>query len=399
MNASQQAEAVTPAQDQHIRDTESRYSLDIYPKRDLTIVRGAGATLWDATGRAYIDCAAGIGVASVGHANPMVAEALAQQARTLITCPGIFYNDVRARLLEKLVGVAPDGIERAFLCNSGTEAVEGALKFARHSTGRTRVISAMRGYHGRTMGALSATHKKEYREPFQPLPEGFSYVPFNNLDKLAAALDDDTAAVVLEPVQGEGGIRPGDTAFFQGVRALCDEQGALLVLDEVQTGFCRTGRMFACEHFDLRPDILCVAKAMAGGVPMGAVLVGERVKPLRGLHGSTFGGNPLACAAALAAIEFMQREDLAGQAARKGQYFIEAFAAVRPARVRDVRHAGLMIGIELKERVQPFLVALMERGVLALPAGPTVLRLLPPLVITEAELDAVVEALALVLGD
>lgn len=373
--------------------TETEYSIDIYPRRDVTIVRGEGARLWDAQGNDYIDCAAGIGVASVGHANAAVAEALAQQAATLITCPGIFYNDVRATLLKKLVSLAPASITQAFLCNSGTEAVEGALKFARHATGRSNIISAMRGYHGRTMGALSATHKKEYREPFQPLPGGFSYVPYNKVDKLAAALDDNTAAVLLEVVQGEGGIRPADADYLKRARELCDERGALLIVDEVQTGFCRTGRMFACEHFGLQPDLLCVAKAMAGGVPAGAVLASGRIGSLRGLHGSTFGGNPLAAAAGLAAIEFMESHGLAARAQAAGERFVSALDASSLTKVRDVRALGLMIGIELKERAQPLILELMERRILALPAGPTVLRLLPPLVITDEELDAVAAAL------
>ncbi|MEM7405281.1 MAG: acetylornithine/succinylornithine family transaminase [Pseudomonadota bacterium] len=373
--------------------TETQYSIDIYPRRDITIVRGEGARLWDADGNDYIDCAAGIGVASVGHANPAIAEALARQASTLITCPGIFYNDVRATLLEKLVSLAPGSITQAFLCNSGTEAVEGALKFARHATGKSNIISAMRGYHGRTMGALSATHKKEYREPFQPLPGGFSYIPYNKADKLEAAMDDNTAAVLLETVQGEGGVRPADAAFLRRARELCDAHGALLIVDEVQTGFCRTGKMFACEHFDLQPDLLCVAKAMAGGVPAGAVMASSAIGSLRGLHGSTFGGNPLAAAAGLAAIEYMETHDLAARATTAGERLLTSLDAGSLSKVRDVRALGLMIGIELKERAQPFLVELMSRRILALPAGPTVLRLLPPLVITDDEIDTVAAAL------
>jgi LysW-gamma-L-lysine/LysW-L-ornithine aminotransferase len=382
----------------HYKQIEDQYNIDVYPKRDITIVRGAGAILFDDAGKAYIDCAAGIGVASVGHANAAVAQAVAEQARTLITCPSIFYNDKRAALLEKLVKLAGGRITQAFLCNSGTEAVEGALKFARHATGKTRIVSAMRGYHGRTMGALSATHKKEYREPFQPLPGGFSYVPFNKLDKLEAAIDDDTAAVLLEPVQGEGGIRPGDAEYFQAVRALCDRTGTLLIVDEIQTGFCRTGEVFASRHFELEADVMCVAKAMAGGVPMGAVLASERIGSLRGLHGSTFGGNPLSCAAALATIDYMETHDLAGRARELGTYLLAQMRQRNWPKVREVRGLGLMVGIELKERVQPILVELMERGILALPAGPTVLRLLPPLVIERAELDTVLKALDSLLG-
>ena len=380
------------------RDREERYGHPVFPKRDLTLVRGEGALVWDDEGRRYIDCIAGIGVASVGHANPAVAEALAEQARTLVTCPGIFSNDKRALLMEKLVALAPEGLDRAFLCNSGAEAVEAAIKFARLSTGRTRIVAAMRGFHGRTMGALSATHKKDYREPFEPLVPDFSHVPFDNVEKLREAVTDACAALLLEPVQGEGGVRIPHPGYLSEARRICDAAGALLVFDEVQTGFCRTGRMFACEHSGVTPDMLCLAKAIAGGVPMGALLCGERVEPAVGRHGTTFGGNPLACAAALAAITFMEDEGLARQAEEKGEYFESRFSRQRPARVRAVRRAGLMIGIELKERARPHISRLAEEGVLALPAGPTVIRLLPPLVIEHEELDRVSDALHTVLG-
>ena len=356
--------------------TEQRYAFEVFPKRDLAIVRGDGATLYDESGRAYIDCVAGVGVASVGHANPDVARAIGTQAQTLITCPGIFYSDVRAKLLERLVSITPTSVSRAFLCNSGTEANEAAIKFAMHATGRRGFVCAMRGFHGRTMGALSATHK--HRNAWEPLLDGFGFVPFNNVDKLRAAVDGNTAAVIVEIVQGEGGVRLGDAAYFAAAREVCDAHGALLVVDEVQTGFCRTGRFFACEHHGVQPDILCLAKAMAGGVPMGAVLVGDKVQAEIGMHGSTFGGNPLACAASLATIEVMEREGLAGQAREKGARFAGAFAQRESPKVRAVRQIGLMIGIELKERARPYIEALMERGVLALPAGPTVIRLLPP---------------------
>ena len=376
--------------------TEQRYAFEVFPKRDLAILRGDGATLYDESGRAYIDCVAGVGVASVGHANPDVARAIGTQAQTLITCPGIFYNDIRARLLERLVSITPTSVSQAFLCNSGTEANEAAIKFAMHATGRRGFVCAMRGFHGRTMGALSATHK--HRNAWEPLLDGFGFVPFNNVDKLRAAVDGNTAAVIVEIVQGEGGVRLGDAAYFAAAREVCDAHGALLVVDEVQTGFCRTGRFFACEHHGVQPDILCLAKAMAGGVPMGAVLVGDKVQAEIGMHGSTFGGNPLACAASLATIEVMEREGLAGQAREKGARFAGAFAQRESPKVRAVRQIGLMIGIELKERARPYIEALMERGVLALPAGPTVIRLLPPLVIEDEALDEVAARLHEVLG-
>ena len=374
-------------------DVERRWALEVFPKRDITLVRGRGAEVRDDEGRRYIDCVAGIGVASVGHANEAVADALAEQARTLVTCPGIFYNDARARLLEKLASIAPDGLTRGFLCNSGAESVEAAIKFARLTTGRSGVVSAMRGFHGRTLGALSATWKKEYREAFEPLVPGFSFVPFNNAAKLRAAVDRETAAVVIEPVQGEGGIRPASAGFLRAAREVCDETGALLVFDEIQTGFCRTGRMFACEHHGIVPDMLCLAKAIAGGVPAGAVLANERIRPPPGRHGTTFGGNPLACAAALAAIEFMEEERLAERAEALGARFRERFEPRMPTRVRALRQIGLMIGVELRERCRTYINALAGAGVLALPAGATVIRLLPPLVISEAEIDEVVEAL------
>ena len=377
------------------RDHEERYALPVYPRRGVTIVRGEGALLWDDQGTEYLDCAAGVGVANIGHANPAVAAALAHQAESLITCPGIFFNDTRGRLMKKLVEVTPPGLERVFLCNSGTESTEAAIKFARKTTGRNGLVTAMRGFHGRTLGALSATFK--YRDAFEPLLPNCSFVPLNNIDKLDAAIDDNTAAVILEPVQGEGGVRPANADYLAGARQLCDARGALLIIDEVQTGFCRTGAFFACQHHDLSPDMLCLAKGIAGGVPMGAVVCSARIDPGIGTHGSTFGGNPLACAAALAAIEFMQTQQLAEQARVRGDYFVSQFNAHLLERVRDVRQIGLMIGIELKEKATPYLQALLNQGILALPAGPTVIRLLPPLVITEAQLDTVIEKLRLVL--
>lgn len=379
-------------------ELEQRYTSGCYPKRDIAIVRGEGARLWDETGREYIDCVSGHGVAIVGHCNPAVADALCRQARTLITCPEIFYNDVRARLLELLIRIAPPGLERALLVNSGAEAVEAALKFARLSTGRPGIVAAMRGFHGRTLGALSTTWEPDYRAPFEPLLPGVTHVPYGDPDALREALSEQTAAVILEVVQGEGGVNIGDGAYLQAARELCDAAGALLIVDEVQTGFGRTGRMFACEHHDLRPDLMAVAKGIAGGVPMGAVLIGERVQNIRpGVHGSTFGGNPLACAAALAAIGYMLEHDLPAQAARKGAWALERLRAIDSRLIREVRGLGLIIGIELRRRVTPYLKALMDEGVLALPAGSTVLRLLPPLVINDEELATACDAIERVL--
>lgn len=380
----------------HYQRLEDQYTSGLYTKRPLVIVRGDGARLWDADGNEYIDCAGGQGAANIGHANPQVARAIAEQAAKLISCPEMFYNDKRALLQERLCQLA--GFPRVFLCNSGTEAVEAALKFARLSTGRTGYVATMRGFHGRTMGALSATWEKKYREPFEPLVPGFTHVPYNNLEALQDAVGDTTAAVILEIVQGEGGVTPGQADYLRGAQVICRERGALLIADEVQTGFGRTGRMFAFQHYDLQPDLLCLAKSIAGGLPMGATLIGEKVGKLPpSAHGSTFGGNPLACAAALAAIDFIETSNLPEHAAAAGGWFIDALRGIQAPLIREVRGLGLMTGIELRQKVTPYLQALMSRGVLALPAGLTVMRFLPPLVIQKADLEQVVAAVQEVL--
>jgi acetylornithine/LysW-gamma-L-lysine aminotransferase len=374
-------------------EIESSHSSGVYAKHPIAIVRGEGARVWDSEGRVYIDCVAGHGVANLGHAHPAVAEAISVQARRLITLHEAYYNDQRAALMAKLARMVPE-LDRVFLCNSGTEAVEAALKFARLSTGRSGVVAAMRGFHGRTMGALSATWNKHYREPFLPLVPGFSHVPFNNVEALEKAVDGDTAAVILEVVQGEGGVHVAEPGYLEAARAIATENGALLIIDEVQTGLGRTGKLLALEHFDLVPDLVCLAKSLAGGLPVGAVLIGPAVGNLApGLHGSTFGGNPLVCAAALAALEVLESEDLPGQAAQKGTYLLERLRELRAPLIREVRGVGLMVGVELRSRVAPYLATMQERGVLAFAAGLTVIRLLPPLVISQAELDTVIEAL------
>ena len=388
-----------PANPAEILATEERLGVGVYQKRGVVLVRGRGARVWDATGREYLDCVAGIGVATLGHCHPAVVEAIRGQAERLLTCSELFYNDARARCLARLREIAPEGIERFFLCNSGTEAIEGAIKFARMATGRARIVAAMRGFHGKTLGALSATWEKRYRDPVAPLVPEFAHAAYNDAAAFETAIDDSTAAVILEPVQGEGGVRPATPEFLAAVRAACDARGALLILDEVQSGFGRTGRPFACQHFGVRPDILAMAKGIAGGVPMGAIGVGPRVPPLeKQSHSSTFGGNPLACAAAAAAIEALLAEELPARAAENGTYFLERLRALRHPRVREVRGLGLMIGVELKEKAGPFAQALMREGVLALLAGTTVLRFLPPLVITREEIDQVLTALEKVLS-
>ncbi len=380
------------------KEMEDKVSMGILPKRDVVIVRGKGTRLWDTEGKEYIDCVGGHGTANIGHNHPVVVEALVRQAEQLMICPDMFYNNVRAKLVTTLAQVAPAGLDRLYLCNSGTEAVEAALKFARVATKRTGVIAAQRGFHGRTFGALSATWNPKYRKPFQPLVPGFSHVKYNDTQAIDSAINDGTAAVILEVVQGEGGVRLGTESYLKKVEALCRNRGSLLILDEVQTGFGRTGTMFACQHYDIQPDIICVAKAMAGGLPVGAVLCSDLVKEIPTMsHGSTFGGSPIICAAALGTLSVLQNSGIVQNAREMGIYFRERLETLDLRIIREIRGLGLMIGLELKSRVSPVLKGLMDHGILALPAGNTVLRFLPPLSITADDIDQVVDALKIVL--
>ena len=372
---------------------EDAHTSGLYTKRGIVLVRGDGAMVFDSEGRAYIDCVGGQGTANLGHGNAAVADAVAQQARVLASCTELFYNDRRAELYEVLAGILPASLDRFFLCNSGTEAVEGALKFARAATKRTGIVATMRGFHGKTMGALSATWGPEYRHLFGPLVPGFSHVPFNKPEALDAAITDDTAAFIFELVQGEGGVRPATSEFAREAARLCAERGALLIVDEVQTGFARTGTLFAVEQYAIAPDILCLAKSIAGGMPMGAIAFSRKVGDLaKRSHSTTFGGNPLACAAAIAAIGEIRRLDLARNARERGTQLMDGLRAIRSDRIREVRGLGLLVGVELKENASTALHALQEEGVLALGAGPTVVRYLPPLVITADEIERVLAA-------
>lgn len=418
----------------NLNELEDQHSSGAYLKRDIQIVRGEGARLFDETGRSYIDLVGGQGSANLGHAHPAIVEAITKQARELITCPELFHNPVRARYQAELCRVS--GFPRVFLANSGAEANEGALKIARLKTGRRGVIAAMRGFHGRTMGALSATWEKAYREPFLPLIDGVVHVPYNNIDKLREALNDNIGAVFLEVVQGEGGVHPAQAGYLQAVQELAQANGSLLIIDEVQTGWGRTGSLFAHWQDGIQPDIVTMAKSMAGGVPMGAILLGETIGALDpATHGSTFGGNPLACAAGLAALgeytktnhrdtkdtentkinrrdaegaektqsNYNHREqdgDLIRRARRLGDEVRLHLMDNAPEKaVREVRGRGFMFGIELRGKVAPVLKLLQERGVVALPAGPTVLRLLPPLVITDDDLWQAVHIIEETLND
>jgi acetylornithine/LysW-gamma-L-lysine aminotransferase len=384
-----------------LQEREDRHTSGLYQKRPLAIVRGEGAVVWDSEGNEYIDCVGGQGSANLGHGNTAVATAIAQQARTLASCTELFYNDRRAELYDVLERILPRELDRVFLCNSGTEAIEGALKFARMATKRSGVVATMRGFHGKTMGALAATWGPEYREALggDSLFPGTSHIPFNKVETLDGAIGPDTAAFVLELVQGEGGVRPATPEFVREAARLCRERGALLILDEVQTGFCRTGTMFALESYGVVPDILCLAKSIAGGLPMGLIAFSRAVGDLpKRSHSSTFGGNPLACAASIAAVGEMERLRLAECARERGDQLLRGLQGIESAKVRDVRGLGLLCGIELKENAGPTIRALQERGVLALGAGPTVVRYLPPLVIGAEQVDQVIAATAAALA-
>jgi len=366
---------------------------------DTVLVRGEGVYLWDADGRRYLDFMAGIAVASLGHANPRLVEAVAEQAERLMVCPQNLANDTRTEFLEKLVAMVPDQLQRVFLANSGAEANEAALKWARVATGRRRFVAAKRGFSGRTLGTLSLTWEPKYRAPFEPLPLPVDFVPFNDVTALGRAIGPETAAIFLEPVQGEGGIHPATSEFLTTARSLSRQHGALLVLDEVQSGCGRTGRFLASEHYSVDADMVTLAKGLGGGMPIGALLMTEEVAAAmpKGGHGTTFGGNPLASAAGLAVLEEIEARDLLEHVRQLGEYFLSALQALRSRKIRAVRGLGLMIALELKEKAAPYIAALKDRGVLVINAGATVIRFVPPLIVEKEHIDEVVGHLVEVL--
>jgi acetylornithine/LysW-gamma-L-lysine aminotransferase len=387
--------------EKEIVDAEEKIMANTFSKRNRVITRGKGAIVWDINGNEYIDCTGSYGVCIVGHCHPRVVEAVQKQVETLIACHASFYNDVRSELLEKIIQIAPKGLDKVFLSNSGAESVECAIKLARKYSGKPEIIAMVGAFHGKTMGALSATWKKKYRAPFMPLVPGFKHVPPDNLEKVMEAITDKTAAVLVEPVRGEGGVRVPSDDFLPGLREICDEKDVLLIFDEVQTGFGRTGKVFACEHWNVVPDIMCLAKSVAGGIPMGATFAREDVMSAfqLGEHSSTFSGNPLVCAAASAAIDVLVEEKLPERAATLGRYFkgkLEGLAE-KYRIVREVRGLGLMLGMELRFDVYNILLGCMDRGVLVLDAGRNVVRFLPPLVIEKKQIDRVVEVLDVVM--
>ncbi len=362
----------------------------VFSRKPITIDRGEGAYLYDTDGNAYLDAGASYACTPLGHCHPRVVDAIQEQAGRLLYVQGSYPTPPRDALVEQLVAVAPQGCANVWLCNSGTEANEAALKFARSATGGETVVAATRAFHGRTMGALAATWRDKYKQPFEPLMPGVEFVPYDDPEALTEAVDDDTAAVLLEPIQGEGGIHPASASYLKDARALTEDVGAALIFDEIQTGVGRTGTMWACEHAGVVPDILTSAKGIASGLPLGALVCRDWIAEDSGPHGSTFSGNPLVAAAATQTLATIVEEHIPEHAAEVGAYLREELRAA-DLPVRDVRGRGLMIGIEVKRGANRLLRELaLEHGVLALPAGRTVLRLLPPLIIEREHADELV---------
>ena len=381
--------------------SEDQYMGNLYQRFPVTIERGSGAHVWDTDGKQYIDCMGGYGVALVGHQNKRVSQAIKAQTDKIITVHSSLYNKTREEFLKTLVGMAPKGLEQVHLNNSGAEAVEAAIKFARKFTGKKGMVAMKGSYHGKSFGALSITFGPKYRKPFAPLVEKVSFASFGDMESLRLAVNDDTAFVILEPIQGESGIHVAPDEFLQQVREFCDQKGILLIFDEIQSGLGRTGRLWACDHWDTSPDILCLAKGIAGGVPMGATLVRPHILATlgRGEHSSTFGGNPLSCAAGTAALRALTEDGLIENSEKMGKIFMAGLEELKKRHpiIREIRGKGLMIGVELKFEVRDILMNLIKEGILMLYSGRNILRILPPLVIDKSDIAKVLERLDSVL--
>ncbi|HPA97074.1 MAG TPA: acetylornithine transaminase [Methanothrix sp.] len=372
-----------------IKNREAAAIIQTYSRQDVLLVRGSGAHVWDSEGREYLDFVAGIAVNSVGHCHPKVVGAIKTQAEKLIHTSNLYYTENQVMLAEELKGLT--GMDRAYFCNSGAESVEAALKLTRRQKGRSKIVAAERAFHGRTLGALGTTYKSAYREPFRPLSEA-AFVPYNDVEALKSAATSDTGAVILEPVQGEAGVYVADPEFLRAAREICDDRNALLIFDEVQTGFGRTGEWFGKDHFSVKPDIMTLAKAMASGLPMGAMLAsGDAADALtKGDHGSTFAGGPVVCAAALAVIDVIQEEKLVARSRENGAYLKSELAKLGPQQVRGM---GLMVGIDLDADCKSLVEKALAQGVLINSTGEHTLRLIPPLVVDKKDIDQVVSVI------
>lgn len=372
---------------------------NVYAKKQIVITKGKGAILWDVNGNEYIDCMSNYGVSLVGHSHPKVIKTIKEQSELLISCHGSLYNEARSIFLEKLVNVMPKGLDKVFLSNSGTEAIECSIKLARKFTGKHEIIAMVGGYHGKTFGSLSATWNKKYRTSFEPLVPGFQHVSYGNSDKIRDSINEKTAAILVEPIQGEGGIRIPPPNFLKELREICDDRNVLLIFDEIQTGMGRTGKMFACQHENVFPDIICLAKPIAGGLPIGVTASKQDIMASfkLGEHSTTFGGSALACAIGTTFLDIIEEENLIERAERLGSKLIKRLNRLQNEFriIREVRGLGLMIGIEFRFDVLNILLKALGRGILVVDAGRNVVRLLPPLVITEDQLNKAFGVLSL----
>ena len=381
--------------------TEDEFMGNLYQRFPVTVEKGLGSHVWDVDGKEYIDCMGGYGVAIVGHRNERVVNALKSQLEKIITVHSSLYNKTREEFLKTLIGVAPQGLTQVHLNNSGAESVEAAIKFARKFTGKKGMVAMNGSYHGKSMGALSLTFNPKYRKMFQPLVEKTSFAKFGDIESLRETVDDDTGFIILEPIQGESGIHVAPNGFLQEVRKMCDDKGILLVFDEIQSGLGRTGRMWASEHWNTTPDIMCIAKGIAGGVPMGATLVKPEILAVmgKGEHSSTFGGNPLSCAAGTATLQALTQDGLIENAEKMGRRLREGLEHLKEKHriIREIRGKGLMIGVELKFQVKDIILDGIKNGVLILYSGRNILRFLPPLVISKDDITKVLETLDILL--
>lgn len=383
--------------------SEDQFMGNLYQRFPVTIEKGVGAHVWDVDGKEYIDCMGGYGVALVGHKNQRVNDAIKEQIDKIITVHSSLYNKTREEFLTTLIGLAPEGLTQVHLNNSGAEAIEAAMKFARKFTGKKGMVAMKGSYHGKSFGALSLTFNPKYRKAFAPLVKRVSFASYGDIESLRSVIDDDTAFVILEPIQGESGIIVAPEGFLQEVRKLCDEKGIVLIFDEIQSGLGRTGRLWACDHWNTAPDILCLAKGIAGGVPMGATLVRPDILSSisKGEHSSTFGGNPISCAAGTAALKSITEEGLIENSNKMGKLFKEGLEKLKEkhSMIREIRGKGLMIGVEMKFEVKDILMGLIKKGVLMLYSGRNILRILPPLVISEDDVTKVLHVLDSVLAE
>ncbi|MEM4397516.1 MAG: aspartate aminotransferase family protein [Candidatus Woesearchaeota archaeon] len=379
---------------EELSEMHNNFVAPTYGNRGLFLEKAEGVYLYDSNGKRYLDCFSNMGVNVLGHNNKEIKEAIIEQLNLITNLHGSYMNSKRAIFSKMLC--EKSGLDKVFFCNSGAEAVEAAIKFARLATGKKEILGAKMGYHGKTIGALSLTKTMpKYNEPFLPLLQHVNHFSYDDVESLKSVITEDTAAVILEPIQGEGGIRLPHDNFFKEVRKICDEKNILLIIDEIQTGFGRTGKLFAIEHFGIKPDIMCLAKGISGGLPAGAVLINNKVseKLYPGCHTNTFGGNPLISAAGIAVLQYIEKNNLLKNAEDVGNYFLDKLKKLNKSVIREVRGKGLMIAIELKTKNTEYTKKLQENGLIVIPTLSNVIRLLPPIIFSKENVEEAVSVL------